>query len=96
MPEKERSVKVTNLVIAYFIDCYKQHTFRNVPVVKNALRRMPTVSNPDNFMGLVMESLMQLPPEQMTGKECTFTYMKLRLVAKQPKWGDVPVNSAMK
>lgn len=32
----------------------------------------------------------------MTGKDCTFTHMKMRLVADRTRWGNVPINSAMK
>lgn len=37
MPEPQRRVKMTNLVIEYFLKCYKSFTVRNIPVVKNAL-----------------------------------------------------------
>lgn len=97
MPEPERRVKMTSLVSDYFLNVYKQSTNRNIPVVKNALRRMPTVVKAENFMGNMQDALMQLSPEQMTGENCTFGSMKLRLVTDQGKqWGDVPVNKAMK
>lgn len=32
----------------------------------------------------------------MTGENCTFGYMKVRLMSETNTWGDLPVNSAMK
>jgi hypothetical protein len=58
MPDPERRVKMTNLISEYFLNAYKLENQRNVPVVRNALRRMPVVVKADDFMGNIMDALM--------------------------------------